>query len=232
MRSPVKLAALSVLSTGLLFAHTSSAAEPNEDFATATGPLTAGQTFKASLETATDVDFQFFYLPDVTEVSLTTVNATEKRGGAADRGRTIVSSLLRGRKGKLPAPIPGTVRTLKPGKNAKVTVTLLPGKYFIPVGYAASSATPLANVPFRLQIGPVGSTTDSFEIFESRCRSAQRRTDRIESSIKRTAKRIQKAQRNDARPGKIVALKLKQRDKRAKADVARRAEKFACSIPR
>lgn len=232
MRLIAKLTPLAVLSTSLVLAHGASAAEPNEDFATATGPLTAGQTFRASLETATDADFQFFYLPDVTDVSVTTVNATEKRGGAADRGRTLVSSLLRGRKGKLPEPVPATVKTVKPGKSATVKVTLLPGKYFIPVGHATSNAAPLANVPFRLNIGPVGSTTDSFEIFESRCRSAQRRTDRIESSIKRTARRIQKAKRNDAPPSKIVELKLKQRDKREKADVARRAEKFACSIPR
>jgi len=209
------------------------AAEPNDDFTTATGPLTAGQTFKANLETTTDADFQFFYVPDTVEISVTTINATEKRGGAADRGRTIVSSLLRARKSKLPLPVTSTVKPLRPGKRSTVTATLLPGKYFIPVGRATPSGTdPLPNVPFRLQIGPVGSTTDSYEIFESRCRAAQRRLDRIRSSIKRTSKRVAKAIRNDASPRKIVKLKLKLRDKRAKAAPAKKAEKFACSIPR
>ena len=61
---------------------------------------------------------------------------------------------------------------------------------FIPVGHATTTSPALANIPFRLQIGPVGSTTDSFEIFEARCRENQRKLDRIKTSIKRTKKQI------------------------------------------
>lgn len=231
MRLPPKLAALAA-ALGIVTVAPAFAAEPNEDFATATGPLTAGQTFKASLETPTDLDFQFFYVPDQTTVSVTTINSAKKRGGAADRNRTIVSSVLRARKGKAPILDGASLTTVKPGKRATVELTLLPGKYFIPVGHAIYEAEPLPNVPFRLQIGPLGSTTDSYEIFESRCRAAQRRVDRIRSSIKRTSKRIARAKRNDAPASKIVKLKLKLRDKRDKAGPAKKAEKFACSIPR
>lgn len=222
---------MSLALIGAVAATVAYAAEPNDDFITATGPLTAGQTFKASLETTNDVDFHFFYLPDTTQVSLTTINATKKRGGAADRGRTIVSSLLRARKGKLPLPAPDSAVTLAPGKRATVRITLLPGKYFIPVGRAASTAEPLPNADFRLRIGPIGSTTDSFEIFERRCLDAKRKLARIKSSTKRTAERLAKAQRNDAPAGKVRGLKAKLSSKRAKGDLARRAEKFACSIP-
>lgn len=209
------------------------AAEPNDDFATATGPLTAGQTFSASLETETDGDFQFFYLPDTTEVTVTTINAAPKRGGMADRGRIIASSLLRARKGKLPLAVTQEVTPLRPGERSTVKATLLPGKYFIPVGRATpSNAEPLPNVPFKLRINPVGSTTDSFEIFEQRCQDTRRKAERIRSSIERTNDRIAKAEKNDASTSKIVKLKLKLKAKRDKARVAKKAEKFACSIPR
>ena len=216
----------------LFVASAARAAEPNDSFATATGPLTAGQTFKASLETITDADFQFFYIPDPTTITVTTINDAKSGGNVVNRGRTIVSSILRGRKGKLPLPLAGTAETLKPGQKGKAKVTLLPGKYFIPIGRAESNAAPQPNVPFRIQITPAGTTTDSFEIFDARCQAAHRKLDRIKASIKRTEKRIKQAQHNDASSGKIVKLKLKLRDKRAKAKPAKKAEKFACSIPR
>lgn len=229
-----KLAAIALLAaiSVAVAVGAAQAAEPNEDFATATGPLTAGQTFKASLETTTDLDYQFFYLPEPATISVTTINSAKRRGGAADRSRTIVSSVFRARKGKDPIIDPASLTTVKPGKRTTAKLTLLPGKYFIPVGHAINEAEPLPNVPFRLEIGPLGSTTDSYEIFESRCRAAQRKVDRIRSSIKRTSERIAKAKRNDAPAAKIVKLKLKLRDKRNKAAPAKKAEKFACSIPR
>jgi hypothetical protein len=227
------VALIAVVAVGaMLIAAPADAAEPNNDFATATGPINAGKTFKASLEEATDVDFQFFYVPDTATLTVTTINATTKRGGAADRGRTIVSSILRARKGKFPQVIADTSRTLKPKDQAKVKVTLLPGKYFIPIGRQQNNAEPLPDVPFRIRITPIGATTDSYEIFESRCAAAKRRLDRNKSSIKRTLKRIKKAKKNDAPTGKIVKLKLKLKDKRAKAKPLKKAEKFACSIPR
>jgi|SRR4051794_6637229 hypothetical protein len=224
--------ALGATVLSLLLVPAARAAEPNDDFATATGPLTAGQTFKASLETATDADFQFFYVPDPAEVTVTTFNDAKSGGNAANRGRTIVSGLFRGRKGKNPLALVDTGRTVKPGQKAKVKVSLLPGKYFVPVLHAQTKAAPLADVPFRLQITPAGTTTDSFEIFDARCKAAHRKLDRIKRSIKRTQKRIAKAKRSDAPSGKIVKLKLKLRDKRAKAKPVKKAEKFACSIPR
>jgi hypothetical protein len=227
----LKLALLATV-LSLLLVPAAGAAEPNDSFATATGPLTAGQTFKASLETTTDADFQFFYVPDPAEVTVTTINDSKPNGKAANRGRTIVSSILRGRKGKLPLPLADTTRTLKPGQKGKAKVTLLPGKYFIPIGRAETTAPPQPNVPFRIQITPAGTTTDSFEIFDARCQAAHRKLDRIKASIKRTQKRITRAKHNDAPSGKIVKLKLKLRDKRAKAKPAKKAEKFACSIPR
>jgi hypothetical protein len=217
--------------TALIAPQAAGAAEPNNTFDTATGPLTAGKVFKANLETIDDADFQFFYLPDTTTVTITTSNITEKRGGAADRGRTIISSLLRARKGKLPEPIVDSGRTVKPGEKASFTLALLPGKYFIPVGRLTSTAEQLPNVPFKLQIGPVGSTTDSHEIFDARCHAAKRELSRVKTSVRKSKKHLAKAKHNGAKASKIVKLKDRLRGKRNKAHSVKKAEKFVCSIP-
>ena len=81
------------------------------------------------------------------------------------------------------------------------------------------------------KIAPTGVTTDSYELFQRRCQAAHRKTQRIKSSIKRTSKRIARAKKHDASTHKIVKLKIKLREKRAKAKPAKKAEKFACSIP-
>ncbi len=135
----------------------------------------------------------------------------EARRTPPDRGRTIVSSLLRARKGKLPLPVADTARTLKPKEKATVKVTLLPGKYFIPIGRAVAErrAAPRRPVPASGS-RPVGSTTDSFEIFEQPLPGRQAlRSTGSRSSIKRTGERIKKAKKNDAPTGKIVKLKIK-----------------------
>lgn len=215
-----------------LVAAPAGAAEPNEGFTTATGPLTAGKTFKASLETINDSDFHFFYIPDPVQVSVTTINAAKKGKDAAERrGRTIVSSLLRARKGKLPLPLPESLRTLAPGKRATVQITLVPGKYFIPVGRAPNGSEPQPNIPFRLRINPIGSTTDSYEIFERRCKDALRRVKRIKSSKKNTARKLAKANRRDASKREIRVLRERLRSKRSKIDEAQRIKRIVCSVP-
>lgn len=215
----------------LLSAGAAVAAEPNDSFATATGPLTAGQTFKASLETINDADFQFFYIPDTAQVTVTTINDSKSEGKAANRGRTIVSSLLRGRKGKLPLPLTDTARTLKPRQKGRVKITLVPGKYFIPIGRAETTADPQPNVPFRIQIAPAGTTTDSFEIFERRCKDARTKLERIKESKTHVARKLAEAKRKDHR-GKVRKLKAKLRSKRVKAAEAQRIKRIVCSVPR
>jgi len=229
-RGRARVAALAA-AIALIAVPAAEAAEPNEGFATATGPLVAGQPLDASLETINDADFHFFYLPEPTQVSVTTINLTKERGGAEDRGRTIISSLLQGRKGKLPLPLVGTERTLAPGQKATVEISLVPGKYFIPVGRPITKATSQPDVPFRLRIGPVGSTTSSFEIFERRCRDALSMVSRIKSSKVRTAKRLMRAKRGDASGAKVRKLERKLRSKRRKVAEAQRLKRIVCSVP-
>lgn len=219
----------SIVAVGIAFAAPAQATEPNDGFDTATGPLNAGQTLHGSLQTVNDADFQFFYIPDTTQVSVTTINDAAKTKGPS--GKTIVSSLLRARKGRLPLPLVDTQRILRPGKRGTVEITLVPGKYFIPIGHAATKTAPQPNIPFRIKIGPIGSTTDSFEIFARRCNDALRKVSRIKSSKKNTAKRLAKAKRKDASPKKQRGLKQKLRSKRRKIDEAQRVKRIVCSVP-
>ncbi len=107
VRAAVAVIAVALVAA-LLSAAPSEAAEPNNDFATATGPLNAGQDLQGEPRDGRPTSTSSSSTcPDTAEVTVTTINKTPKRGGAADKGRTIVSSLLRARKGKLPQPVAG-----------------------------------------------------------------------------------------------------------------------------
>lgn len=220
-----------VVAAALLVPATGTATEPDDSFATATGPLTAGQTLKGSLETINDADFNFFYIPNTANVTVTTINSA-KKAGKGPSGKTIVSSLLRARRGKLPVPLADTQRTLGPGKKAAVKVTLVPGKYFVPIGHAATKTDPAAGVPYQIKIGPVGSTTTSYEIFDRRCKDAKSKVLRIESSKRKTGDRLRKARRHRASNQTIRKLQGKLRSKRGKLQEAHRVKRIVCSVPR
>lgn len=205
------------------------AAEPNDTQATASGPLTAGQTFRGSLETVNDVDWQFFYVPDTAQMTLTISNAAKSEGNTANRRRTIAVSVVQARKRKPLLLVPDSAAKLRPGQKDKTKVTLGPGKYLIPVIHAAEN--PLAGIPFRIQIAPPGTTTDSYEIFARRCAAAIARVNRVHRSKKHLAKRLERAKRKD-KEAKAERLERKLEAKRKKAKVVQRAKRIACSVPR
>ena len=225
-RAPV--VGLAALICAIGFGGVAQAVEPNDDFTTATGPLTAGKTLKGALTTVNDVDFFYFYIPNTTQVSVTTTNSAKASKGPS--GKTIASFLQRGRKGRTPVPLADTGRAVRPGKSATVAVTLVPGKYFLPVVHAASATEPASNVPYKLRIGPVGSTTNSFEIFARRCKDSLAKVRRIKSSKKNTARRLARAKRHGS--GKQARkLKQKLRAKRSKIGEAQRVKRIVCSVP-
>lgn len=205
------------------------AAEPNDTQATASGPLTAGKTFSGSLETLNDVDYQFFYIPNTAQVTITTTNAAKPEGKAANRRRAIAISVVQARKGKPILFVPGSAAKLRPGKRAKAKVTLAPGKYLMPVIHAAKD--PLADIPFRIRITPPGTTTDSYEIFARRCAAAIARVNRVNRSKKKLVKRLQRAKRK-GRDAKVEKYERKLEAKRKKAKVVQRNKRIACSVPR
>ncbi len=225
----VRRSLLAVTVGALLAAGAAFAAEPNDTPATATGPLNAGQTFRASLETINDVDWQFFYIPDTAQVTVTVSNTAKSEGKAANRRRRIATAVLLARKGKPAFPVPNTDAELKPGQKDKSKITLPPGKYLLPVIH--SSEDPLAAIPFRIRIAPPGSTTDSYEIFARRCAAAIARVNRVHRSKKHLARRLHRAKRKD-KEAKVERLRRKLEAKRAKAKVVQRAKRIACSVPR
>lgn len=221
------LGAVGATAAAFLLAPAAQAVEPNDDFATATGPLTAGLALNASLETAEDADFQFFYIPDGATVTVKVKNRTTKKN--ATGGRTLVASLLQARKGKLPLPLAGTRRVISPQGVARIKRTLVPGKYFVPIGHSAPEKA-AANVPFRIQIFPAGTTTDSYEIFAHRCRDALRKVRQFKRSKQHVVKRIAKARRK-GKDRKVLQLRAKLRLKRGKIGEAQRIRRIVCSIP-
>jgi hypothetical protein len=226
---PLARALAAIAGVATVGAGVAIAAEPNDTPATASGPLTAGKAFNGSLETVNDADWQFFYLPDTAQVTLTVKNTAKSEGKTANRRRALASTLVQARKGKPAVAIPNTSAKLRPGQQDKSKVTLGPGKYLIPVIHAADD--PLAAIPFRIQIAPPGSTTDSYEIFARRCAAAIARVNRVHRSKKHIAKRLRRAKRK-GKDAKIAKLEAKLDAKRRKAKVVQREKRIACSVPR
>ena len=217
---------LSAIGATLVLAPAANAAEPNNDFATATGPLTAGPAFNASLETADDVDYQFFYIPDPATVTVTVKNKTAKKD--ATGGRTLVASLLQARKGKLPLPLADTSRTLSPQETERSSSCS---------SRASTSSRSATRRSTRAQpTCPSGSRSARPEhhrqlrLFARRCKDSLQKVAQYKSSKKHTAERLAKAKKA-GKDRKARQLQSKLRSKRAKLDEAQRIKRFVCSVP-
>jgi hypothetical protein len=227
-RALARVAAVAAGAT-TIFAGAAIAAEPNNTPATATGPLTAGKAFQGSLETINDADFQFFYIPDTAQVTITVTNLAKPGEKGANRRRAIASAVIFTRKRQKPVGIAGASAKLRPGQKATAKVTLGPGKYLLPIAHAAQD--PLADIPFRIKIGPAGTTTDSYEIFARRCAAAVARVHRVHRSKQHLAKRLRRAKRK-GHDAKADRLEEKLDAKRDLAKVVQRNKRIACSVPR
>ena len=212
-------------------------AEPNDDFATATGPLTAGQTFKSDPRdhhrSRLPVLLPARYHHRLGDDQRTRPRSADRRGqtvAARSSPRSAAPARASAAAGRR-----GCERTCPCSSPQKATVklNLLPGKYFIPIGHNTDAgATRPADVPIpppdrarrlddrfaRDLPGPLPRRAPQGGP-RPREHQADERADR-------------QGEKNDAPTGKIVKLKLKLKDKRAKAKAAKKAEKFACSIPR
>lgn len=207
------------------------AAEPNNSPATASGPLTAGKTFRATLGTADDIDWHYFYVPYAARMSVRLTNAAEPGGKASNRRRALSAAVFHVSKGKPLRLVANSEARVRPGKNERVQIDLVPGKYLLPVLHADNGADPLPDVPFRLLVGPPGTTTNSHEIFARRCASAIQRVKRVHRSKVRLAKRVKKARRQD-KEAKESRLEDRLDAKRSLAKVVQRNKRIACSVPR
>jgi len=194
--------------------------EPNNSTLEASGPLTIGQTYGASLETSTDKDYFYFYVSspvgarDGANVTLTVKNL----GGG---GPPIDVAILDPRA----SPVDAVAYFLAGGEAASATTSLEPQRYLVEV--SAASATPGATL-YSLTAGGTPGAFVPYSQIASRCESgtaavavARTRLRRAQAKLQRANARLRQSLYGSS--SRRRAAQAKYRKARARVDGMRKA---------
>jgi hypothetical protein len=99
--------------------------EPNDSIGTATGPLVAGASYSAALESPSDRDFFFFYMTGTATASASIAIANNGGGSQLPELNVTVYDTSE-------APV-GASFYVREGEARNLTVSLAPGKYLLAV---------------------------------------------------------------------------------------------------
>lgn len=191
-RAQAGLAALAALLLSCVVAPPASAAayEPNDSVSAAAGPLLAGQTYEAALDTSYDRDFFYFYVtsPDPTSVTITIRNL------GADADATAINAYL---VDGLGTPLSQLAYFLAPGGEASGEATLEAGRYFLEF---SSSTNRSEGTSYSVTGGGEAGAFGPYSAITSRCargeaalRSAKRGLSRAQSKLQRAAARLRQS---------------------------------------
>ncbi len=156
--------------------------EPNDSTLAAAGPLALGQPYEASLETANDADFYYFYVtsPGESQVALTVANL----GGGATSSvidATIVDA----------AATPWTPSHTSPRAPRTVTLTLPPQKYFVEVVTNQAFNTGSGSA-YRLTPGGDAGAFGPYAQISGRCARASKALTRARRGLSRARGKLQR----------------------------------------
>jgi hypothetical protein len=204
--------------------------EPNDAPLSATGPLTSGQAFSASLETGADRDFFYFY---VTSAPAARVEITVTNLGGGKEPSDIRATVMDASETPISA-----MSYIRDGELRTATVTLMPQKYLVAVtsneGYGDAYSVAAG--------GPAGSL-DTHAQIAARCaaateavRSTEGRLSRDRERLRRAIGRLRRAHYGtdrELRLARAASRKARQRVAAAEDALARAgsARKPWCFIP-
>lgn len=206
--------------------------EPNDSIATAAGPLEAGGSYTAAVESSADRDFYFFYV--TAPASTVALSATNEGGGE------IQASLNARLVNALGSSLGQDVIFLRKGETRSEAVTLEPGKYFVEVTENDGSGD-----AYRLAAGGSGGAFGPYAQIAANCEAATAKAAAAEASLRRAEGKLIRAKgsywlsrygyesakvRRRARR-LLLAAKAKVRLQKAQQRAARGAESPWCEIP-
>jgi hypothetical protein len=207
--------------------------EPNDSPMAATGPLLAGQPVRATLETAGDRDFFFFYVA-AEEGAPVTLTLAGQGGGSTPLGE--VTASVFDVNGTFAG---GNFAYVRTGESRVQTISLQPGKYIVEVISGSGSGQ-----SYLLTPGSAAGTFVSYDMIASRCQAATDRKGALEKQLRRLVVKLQRAialvrrshyssheTRLTAR-NRYLRLRNQARHKRREIRMAAKALSPWCSIPR
>jgi hypothetical protein len=183
---------LAAIAAALCLAPKASAAfplEPNDSVLAAAGPLIAGQAVTATIESATDKDFFYFYVtsPHSSAVSFSVRNLS---GGEplSDVDATILDSSS--------TPI-ASQAYIRKGEERTMTVTLQPQKYYLEISANEGFGDSYSIVPGGASaIGPYTQISSRCEAATASQRRLQTRLERAKGKLQRATGRLRRARYN------------------------------------
>jgi hypothetical protein len=207
--------------------------EPNDTIASATGPLLTGQTYEASLESATDRDFFYFYVTSPTPAQVTpTIKNLGNGPQAASINVTIVDFV-----GSALSPV---AYYLSAGGEATGAASLGVQKYFLEVRPATEGA---GSTSYSLAAAGSQGAFGSYAEIAARCaagmeavKTARSRVNRAQSKLHRATARLR--QSRFGTPVELRAARKSFRKAKARTTGAQRTLKAKrsllqpwCSVP-
>jgi len=162
------------------FAAAEAPFEPNDALPSAAGPLLAGQTYAAALETPSDRDFFYFYVtaPGAPQVALTVKNlGGESR--TADVDVKILDSAA--------TPLAGQAFIAK-GEERLLTASLAPQKYFVEV----ASSEGLSDA-YTLSASDGKGAFGSYAQIAGRCARARAAIEVARAALEKAKAKLQRA---------------------------------------
>jgi hypothetical protein len=200
--------------------------EPNDSLTSAFGPLTAGQAYDASLESAADRDFYYFYAT-APSAGTVTVAVHNLGGGSALSG--VDATLLEATETPIAA-----IPYLGDGESRSVAARLTPQKYFVEVAPSEGSGDSYG-LEVSGPIGPYGTISGHCVEAEQTVTAARKALNRAEAKLQRAIARLQRsryagpAARRNAQAAVRTARALKAKRLREVRD-ARTSREPWCSI--
>ncbi len=205
--------------------------EPNDSLLSAAGPLVAGQTYDAALETSGDRDFYYFY---ATSAAAARAELTVRNLGGDSQLSSVNATIFDGSE----TPVTGQA-FIADGESRALTASLAPQKYYVEVspgeGYGDS---------YSLTAGGDAGAFGPYETIAGRCAkasaaasAASRDLSRAKAKLLRATARVRRsryapaAARRRAGAAHSVAVKRVQAKRQALRGANRSLEPW-CSIPR
>lgn len=203
--------------------------EPNDSYITATGPISAGTTYTGAFETSNDLDYFYFYVPQLTQLQFRTTNTTPK-------DTYICSRIVHQLPSELDS-VDGGSLSVNDGESKTGAVTLEPGKYY----YVIECPGAIGET-YSFSLGPAG-VTSTYEPFALACAAAHPAVvssagelAKAKAKLKSAKQRLAAGRRWRAAHKRRVRAKIAELRKLVETDfaafsAATEREQAACSVP-
>lgn len=203
--------------------------EPNDNYISAAGPISAGTAYSGALETSNDVDYFYFYLPQQTQLQFTTTDTTPRD--------VYICSWIEHQYSDHVSEVEDTHLTVDDGESASSAVTLEPGKYYFIVGCPGA-----VGETYTFSLAPAG-VTSTYEPFALACAAAHAPVAAAGAEVEKTLAKIRHFKqvlaahrrwtyrRKQKTRAKIAALRLQFEQQQGVFNAAAANERTACSVP-